>query len=121
MKNTTFIRWVLVLFFLLISVNLVLGETKSKKFRIHPTFKHLLITQPRKSKIVNPMVPRMSAQNVLQLYVAKKAIIFAVAQDNLNLGVIDGAIPLNREKEMAPSVIKKLKKIKNKYIILYCS
>lgn len=99
--------------------SIVDAKNKTKKITIHPTFKHLLKTQPRNSKIVYPMIPRMSGKIAYKLYNSKKAVIFAVAGDNLRKGIIVGAIPLPKKKEMNPLILKKLKKLKNKYIVLY--
>ena len=96
---------------------------KSNKNYIHPTFKTLLQMYPRNHKIVNPMVPRISAEHAYNLYITSKAILCA-AGSIAHKAEIKGMhrIPDNNGYKSA-AYIKKLKRMqKNTRIrLLYFS
>ena len=98
----------------------VINSTAKEKTYIHPTFKNLLITDPRDEEIVNPMVPRISASTALNLVKNNQALVIAVAGDNIRQHTVIGAIKVPKKKELDPSLLNKLKKM-NKYILLFCS
>lgn len=96
----------------------VSSDTRRKTY-IHPTFAALLRIYPRNKPILNPQVPRISPQLAYNLYLQNKAVFFSTG--NLAHGHnIPGTYPLPEGKEMQDSIIRKVKRIKNKYIILYC-
>lgn len=113
----------LLVFVILISLimvpNVDAKNGAKKKTRMHPSFAFLLKTQPRDREIKNPMVPRISAEDAYGLYKTNQAIFIAVGEGTAKLGIL-GAIPMRDEQVASSSVVKKLKKLKNKYIIIYC-
>ena len=96
----------------------VYSQTK-RKARIHPTFSALLKTYPRNKPILNPEVPRISAKIAHNFYLANSAVFFSTGNLAHN-HKIPRTYALPEGKETHNSIIKKVKRIKNKIIILYC-
>jgi len=95
-------------------------NVSKNKLYMDPTFRFLLKTQPRDDKtILRPMVPRISAKQAYNLYQANKAVLIAVGDSARKAGVV-GAIPVSYNADLNSAFIQKLKKVKNKYIILFC-
>lgn len=122
MKKIMVIMFVICLLFPSI-VQAEIGSKKNTRY-IHPTFKTLMLTHPRKAKIVNPMVPRISAEQTYHLYITKQAILFAAGSIARNYNLA-GAINIGGKKYKDPAFINKLKQLQKKYpkklFILFCN
>jgi hypothetical protein len=116
MKKTLFIFATAILVFPILAE--VDSNTKSKNY-IHPSFALLLKMYPRSKPIINPQVPRISAQVAYPLYLNADAVFFS-AGNLAHAHMVPGTIPLPEGKETSPSIIRKLKSIKEKPIILFC-
>ena len=96
------------------------AKNVSKNKYMHHTFRFLLTTQPRNDKtIIKPMVPRISAKQAYKLYLANRAVLIAVGDSARKAGVV-GAIPVSYNADLNSALIQKLKKVKTKYILLFC-
>jgi hypothetical protein len=90
---------------------------EEKKVYIHPSFELCLKLYPRADEILNPMVPRISAERAKVLYDTGGAI-FVAAGENAVRAKLPGAIPLTHTLERD---LSGLKKFRGKFIILFCS
>lgn len=89
---------------------------KQKKYKIHPSFLRLLKQYPRDKDILYPMVPRVSADEAYAMFISNKAVLIDVGAREWR---ILGAKKLNMDYKN-PKLIRKLKTIKNKFILLFC-
>jgi len=113
-----------IIFFLILILPFPLGageKAKTNNKQIHPSFLHLLKTNPRNKKILYPSIPRVSAKQAYHLFVNKKAVLFGVGFGMNKNYTILGTIKIPDHRRMNPNLLKKLKKIKNKYILVFCS
>ena len=111
----------MVLIFLVNVPNIEAENRSKKKIYIHPTFKHLLKIDPRgqDKTMTNLMVPRISAKASYRLYKTGKAVFFAVGDETAEFG-LPGAITIHSVAQgMSLPFIRKVKKIKNKPLILF--
>jgi hypothetical protein len=91
---------------------------EEKKGYIHPSFELCLKLYPRNEKIVNPMVPRISAKSAFNLYREGKAIFFATG--SIHSPLIPGAIRAIGSLVDNPPM-KFLQEHEDKMIVLYCA
>ena len=89
---------------------------EEKKPYIHPSFELCLKLHPRDKEIVNPMVPRISAESAKTMYGTAAAIFIAAGGSAIN-AKLPGAIPLTHTLQQDPA---RLKKFNDKFIILFC-
>lgn len=103
----------------LILVTCTFGEESSAtKAYIDPGFELCLKLYPRNKEILNPMVPRISAQTALKLSLEGKALFFAAGSANEPL--IPGAINITGPMLENPP-IEFLRAHGDKMAIIYCA
>lgn len=91
-------------------------RAEEKKVYIHPSFELCLKLYPRNNEIVNPMVPRISAESAKSFYGSGGAVFIAAGGGAVN-AKLPGAIPLTNTLQQDPS---RLRKFNDKVIILFC-
>lgn len=103
---------IVMLFFVIVYIFLspeVSFSQKKGKISMHPSFRVLLQQYPRNEKIINPQVPRISAEVAYEWYRTNKALFFATGGMAIKAN-LPRAIPLEGELlERLPAILKKRK------------
>jgi hypothetical protein len=92
------------------------AQTTRSRDSIDPSFKLLLTLRPRKADIVNPMIPRISAETAKQFYGSGKAVFIAAGEMAIK-AKLPGAISLTESLRVDPSG---LRIHADKLILLFC-
>lgn len=116
MKNRHYLYFIL-LFVVQVCITGGVVRAEEERDYIDPGFKLLLKLYPRSAKIVNPMVPRISAQTALKLYNEGKAIFFSAGSELQPL--IPGAIRITEPLIENPP-IRFLKEHEDRIVVIYC-
>lgn len=107
------------LFILLVFLVLPLSAYGKTKNNIHPSFLRLLKAEPRNEGIFHPEIPRVSAREAFYLFSSGKAILFGVGVGMNQQHTVLSTHKLPQGKEATPGLLSKLKKIRNKYFLVF--